>query len=186
MAREARGHADHRGRPDRGRRRIARRSGTLYVPGGGDVERADIDGGGDGGDDGGSASPRTPDEGAIVDIALAYGAFGDRFGGQHYAVTIDRPMSSSIVGGDGDDEGGGRCGDGGGGLHRGATMEHFAFSAGMASADGVGVGANDEGSPYTERCRCGDGDVGANADACTTGRYVPIRRKGRAYTTDRR
>ena len=122
---------------------IASRGGRIYIPGW-NVDSIDDDGSG-------SPSPRTPDEGAMVDIATAYGAFGGRLGRDdlHYSVAIDRPSST----GDGGDVGGGggRCGDGGG-FDRGATLEHFAFSAGMASADGVG--ANDEGSSFTERCRC--------------------------------
>lgn len=139
--------------------------GRIEIPSWDDVRVAD----------GGAGPPYTYDERAMLDIGRAYGAFGGPSGRDGpYSVGIDRASPRSGAGEVGAD-GRRRCRDGGGGT----TMEHFAFSAGMA-ADG-GAGANDEGSLWMERCRCdgdandegptSDGEGGCSYPPDRTGRY---------------
>ena len=108
-------------------------------------------------DDDGGRPPYTFDERAMVEIGRAYGAFGrgppgGRNGAPPYSVDVDRASTSSSRSGGGAEGGGGRrCVSGGNG--NGATMEHFAFSAGIVAADGF-AGVGDVGSLWMEGCQC--------------------------------
>eukprot|EP00571_Detonula_confervacea_P007149 CAMPEP_0172327528 /NCGR_PEP_ID=MMETSP1058-20130122/59834_1 /TAXON_ID=83371 /ORGANISM="Detonula confervacea, Strain CCMP 353" /LENGTH=954 /DNA_ID=CAMNT_0013044607 /DNA_START=137 /DNA_END=3001 /DNA_ORIENTATION=+ len=90
----------------------------------------------------------THDEQAMVDISLAYNKFASMHGNSvPYSVLTSHAADVERMHQD-------EC--------KGASMEHFAFSAGMVEASS---GVNNEGSLWMEQCKCGSRH-GDNGDSC--------------------